>query len=104
MVGRLLVLEDGWADRGTAHALGVGPQPGWSAALVDSRLVIRRPGGLTWFDGEITATREWRRRVRDDRALLLITGSFLGVFDFPVAAAAGQLFLLSTPIQLTTEM
>ncbi|MFB7669137.1 hypothetical protein ACFC1R_35360 [Kitasatospora sp. NPDC056138] len=98
---RPLLLEDGWADRDTAPALAVGPQPDWSAVLTDSRLTIRRPGGLTWFDGEIAATREWRHRIRDARTLLLITGPFTSAFDFQPAAAAGRLFLLATRIRLT---
>ncbi|MEU9617325.1 hypothetical protein AB0D56_38335, partial [Streptomyces sp. NPDC048209] len=84
-------------------ALTAGPQPAWSASLADDdRLTIHRPGGLTWFDGHIAATREWRRRVRDHRTLLLITGPFTDVFDFQPAAAAGQLFLLTTPIRLAS--
>ncbi|MGW2376555.1 hypothetical protein [Kitasatospora sp. NPDC001683] len=101
--GRLLVLEDGWADRDTATpALAADPDTTWSAVLADNRLTIRRPGGLTWFDGEIAATREWRRAVREHRTLLLITGPFTSVFDFQPAAAAGQLFLLTTPIRLAS--
>lgn len=102
--GRLLVLEDGWADRDTATMLTVGPQPGWSAVLDGSRLTVHRPGGLAWFDGEIAVTREWRRRVRDHRTLLLITGPFTSVFDFQPAAAAGRLFLLTAPIRLADSL
>ncbi|WP_043463470.1 hypothetical protein [Kitasatospora sp. MBT66] len=101
--GRLLVLEDGWADRDTATPeLTAGPDPAWSAVLDDHRLTIHRPGGLTWFDGDIAATREWRRQVREHRTLLLITGPFTSVFDFRTTAAAGQLFLLTTPIRLAS--
>ena len=102
--GRLLVLEDGWADRHTASALATGPQPAWSAVLADYRLTIHRPGGLTWFDGEIAATREWSRAIRAHRTLLLVTGPFTSVFDFQPAAAAGQLFLLTTPIWLADAL
>ncbi|MFE5586353.1 hypothetical protein [Kitasatospora sp. NPDC056531] len=102
--GRLLVLEDGWADRHTAPALAAGPQPTWSAVLAGARLTIHRPGGLTWFDGEIAATREWRRQVREHSTLLLITGPFTNVFDFQPTAAAGQLFLLTTPIRLASNI
>ncbi|WBP92167.1 hypothetical protein [Kitasatospora cathayae] len=103
--GRLLVLEDGWADRDTATpGPAAGPDPTWSAVPADNWLTIRRPGGLTWFDGEIAATREWRRAVREHRTLLLITGPFTSVFDFQPAAAAGQLFLLTTPIRLASGL
>ncbi|SDS50989.1 hypothetical protein SAMN05216371_0068 [Streptomyces sp. TLI_053] len=94
---RPLVLEDGWTDRDTLTA---GPQPGWSAVLAGMRLTIKRPGGENWFDGEIAGTREWRRRIHSQRTLLLITGPFAGVFDFHPAAAAGQLFLLTTAVRL----
>ncbi|WP_107054465.1 hypothetical protein [Streptomyces sp. NRRL S-350] len=97
---RPLVLEDGWTDRDTARCHPAGPQPGWSAVMADARLIIHRPDGATWFDGEIAATREWRRRIREQRTLLLITGAFTGVFDFPDAAATGRLLLLTTPIRL----
>ncbi|MFH8387300.1 hypothetical protein ACH4E7_41410 [Kitasatospora sp. NPDC018058] len=98
--GRRLLLEDGWAGHGTAPALAAAPQQAWSAVLAEVRLTVRRPGGLTWFDGEITATREWRRAVREHRTLLLITGPFTSVFDFRATAAAGRLLLLATPIRL----
>jgi hypothetical protein len=96
---RVLLPEDGWADRHTALALAE-PNEAWSAVLAGSHLAIHCPGGLPWFDGEIAATREWRRAIRDHRALLLITGPFTTVFEFPAAATAGQLFLLATPIRL----
>ncbi|MGW3044430.1 hypothetical protein ACWC9T_31285 [Kitasatospora sp. NPDC001159] len=98
--GRRPVLEDGWADRDTAPTLAADPQPAWSAVLNESHLVINRPGGLTWFDGEVAATREWRRAIRVHRTLLLITGPFTSVFDFHAAATTGRLFLLTTPIDL----
>ncbi|MFE7527651.1 hypothetical protein ACFU7Y_18320 [Kitasatospora sp. NPDC057542] len=47
-----------------------------------------------------TADRRWRRRIRDHGTLLLITGPFSSVFDFQPVAAAGRLFLLTTPIRL----
>ncbi|WP_405021281.1 hypothetical protein OHV05_34620 [Kitasatospora sp. NBC_00070] len=99
-VGRPLVLEDGWAERGTTPALATGPHPGWSAVLDGYRLTVRRPGGPAWFDGEVAATREWSRSGRAYRTMLLITGPFTSVFDFQPTAAAGWLLLI-TPIRLT---
>ncbi len=98
--GRLLDLEDGWSDRDTVPTLTAGPRSDWSAVLAGARLTIHRPGGLTWFDCEIEATREWIRAVHAHRNLLLITGPFTSVFNFQAAATAGQLFLLTTPIRL----
>ncbi|MFE7527647.1 hypothetical protein ACFU7Y_18300 [Kitasatospora sp. NPDC057542] len=98
--GRPVLAEDGWAGRDTALDLAADPRPGWSAVLDDYRLTVRRPGGTAWFDGEITADRQWRRRIRDHRTLLLITGPFTSVLDFQPVAAAGRLFLLTTPIRL----
>ncbi|MFE5586392.1 hypothetical protein [Kitasatospora sp. NPDC056531] len=97
--GRLPLAEDGWAGRDDL-ALTTGPQAAWSTTLEDYRLTIRRPGGLTWFDGEIAATREWRNRVHDHGTLLLITGPFTSVFDFRPTAATGRLFLLTSPARL----
>ncbi|MGW2546361.1 hypothetical protein ACWC5I_37205 [Kitasatospora sp. NPDC001574] len=67
----------------------LGRPPGPPARLVGSpgrgtRGTARRPGGPTWLDGEITATREWRRAVREHRTLL-ITGPDLG----PAARGGG---------------
>ncbi|MGW3076377.1 MULTISPECIES: hypothetical protein [unclassified Kitasatospora] len=76
-----------------------GPQRAWSTILTGSRLTIRRPGDLTWFDSEIAATREWRHRVHDHGTLLLITGPFTNAFDFRPAAPTGRLFLLNTPVR-----
>ncbi|MGK4578675.1 hypothetical protein [Kitasatospora sp. HPMI-4] len=98
--GRLPAPEDGWADRDTALALTAGPRPSWSAVLDESRLVIHRPGGEAWFDGEIGVTREWRRAVRAHRTLLLVTGPFANPFEFTAAVGAGRLLLLTTPIRL----
>ncbi|MFE9429104.1 hypothetical protein ACFYNO_39860 [Kitasatospora sp. NPDC006697] len=65
---RPVVPGDGWTGRAPATC----PNPGWSAVLAGSRLTIRRPGGQLWFDGPVAATRQWQRRVRDHRALLLV--------------------------------
>ncbi|MFE4995528.1 hypothetical protein [Streptomyces mirabilis] len=89
----------GRAGHGTAD-LDTDPHPGWSAALEDGRLTVHRPGGATWFDREIGADRHWRRRVRDHRTLLLVTGPFTSIFDLRPAAEAGRLFLLTTPVRL----
>jgi hypothetical protein len=35
---------------------------------------------------------------------LLVTGPFTSVFDFQPAAAAGRLFLLTTPIRLADSL
>ncbi|MFE7565165.1 hypothetical protein [Kitasatospora sp. NPDC057500] len=89
---------DGW----TRH-MPEAPDPAWTAHL-DShldghRLTVQRPGGHTWYDGHLTAGREWHRATRTHRALLLITGPFSGPHDLPTAAAHGHLLLLSTPIR-----
>ncbi|WP_033258912.1 MULTISPECIES: hypothetical protein [Kitasatospora] len=101
---RPVIAQDGWADRTTAFDPAAGPQPGWSAVLDDYRLTLHRPGGTAWFDGEIGADRHWRRRLRDHRTLLLITGPFTGVFDFRPAAEAGRLSLLTTPARLASDL
>ncbi|MET9181880.1 hypothetical protein ABZX88_27165 [Kitasatospora aureofaciens] len=95
---RLPVPEDGWAGCDAARTFPAAPQPGWSAVMTGTRLTIHRPGGAIWFDGEITATREWHRRLRDQHTLLLITGAFTSAFDLRPAAAAGRLLLLTTPV------
>ncbi|MFJ4675960.1 hypothetical protein [Kitasatospora sp. NPDC088783] len=59
-------------------------------------LVVHRTGGAVWFEGEVAATREWRR-------LLLITGPFTSVFDFR-PAASGRLFFLSTAVRLLGDL
>ncbi|MGW2543151.1 hypothetical protein ACWC5I_20315 [Kitasatospora sp. NPDC001574] len=100
---RPLIPDEGWTDRHTARAL-TGPHPAWSAVLTGSHLAIHRPGGLPWFDGEIAAIREWRRAARDHRALLLVTGPFTNLFEFPAAATAGRLFLLATPVRLDSDI
>ncbi|MFJ8478416.1 hypothetical protein [Kitasatospora sp. NPDC094011] len=95
---RPLVPEEGWTDR---PSLATGPHPGWSAVLADYQLTIHRPSGPAWFDGEISATREWWGAARAQGTLLLITGPFTNVFDFQAATAAGRLSLLTIPIRLT---
>ncbi|MEU1425438.1 hypothetical protein [Kitasatospora sp. NPDC005751] len=100
---RVLRGEDGWAERHTGRALA-GPEPSWSAVLTHCHLSVHRPGGLLWFDGEIAAAREWRRAVRSQRSLLLITGPFTSVFEFPAAATAGRLFLLTIPARLEGDL
>ncbi|MFJ5231412.1 hypothetical protein ACIQBJ_16120 [Kitasatospora sp. NPDC088391] len=75
------------------------PPPGWSAVFDGARLLVRRPGGDTWFDGPVHATREWGRAVRTHRTLLLVTGGFANAFDFPAAAARGELLLLAVPVR-----
>ncbi|MEU8512946.1 hypothetical protein AB0C76_15365 [Kitasatospora sp. NPDC048722] len=102
--GRPLLPEDGRAGRDTACPTTTGPRTGWSAVLTGTWLTIHRPGGALWFDAEIAATREWRRRIRDHRTLLLITGAFTGIFDFRLAATAGELLLLSTPVRLVGSL
>ncbi|RAJ32818.1 hypothetical protein K353_05816 [Kitasatospora sp. SolWspMP-SS2h] len=95
---------DGWADRTTGLGLAAGPRPGWSAVLDDYRLTLHRPGATVWFDGEVGADRHWRRRLRDHRTLLLVTGPFTGVFDFRPAAEAGRLFLLTVSARLAGDL
>ncbi|WP_035876104.1 hypothetical protein [Kitasatospora cheerisanensis] len=90
---------DGWASHDTAD-----PHPDWSAVLNDYRLTLHRPDGTTWFDGEIAADRHWRRRVRDHRALLLVTGPFTDVFGLRPAAEAGLLMLLTVPARLISSL
>ncbi|MEV7927132.1 MULTISPECIES: hypothetical protein [unclassified Kitasatospora] len=97
--GRPLLAEDGWAPHDDVPALTTGQQCAWSTVLDGYRLTVRRPCGLTWFDGEIAATREWRNRVHVHGALLLISGPFTSVFDFRPVAAAGRLLLLTTPVR-----
>lgn len=100
---RAVTHEDGWAEGSEALATAE-PNRSWSAVLTRSHLTIRRPGGLPWFTGEITATREWRRAVRNHRSLLLITGPFADPSGFRPAAAAGRLSLLATPARLESDL
>lgn len=93
--GRLMILDDGWSHHATD------PRPAWSAVLDGHRLTLLRPGGQTWYDGEITTTHEWRRAVRAHTTLLLITGPFTSPHDLRTAATSGRLLLLTTPIHLT---
>ncbi|MER6365217.1 hypothetical protein [Kitasatospora sp. NPDC001527] len=86
---------DGW----TPH-MPEAPDPAWSAHLDSHRLTIHRPGNHTWYDGPITASREWHRATRTHHTLLLITGPFTGPHDLNTAATTGHLLLLTVPIRL----
>ncbi|MFE2729085.1 hypothetical protein [Kitasatospora sp. NPDC059327] len=97
-LGCVTLPGEGWVGREAVP--DGGPSPGWSGVLVGGRLTVRRPGGAVWFDDEVAATREWRRRVREYRTVLLVTGPFASVLDFPSAAAAGRLHLLTAPFRL----
>ncbi|MFJ5231451.1 hypothetical protein ACIQBJ_16320 [Kitasatospora sp. NPDC088391] len=105
--GRDVLAAEGWVDRGSFPAGGGGgdgPAPGWSAVLTGRRLTVRRPAGELWFDGPVAADREWRRRVRDHGALLLITGPFTGPFDLRAAAEADSLRLLTVQARAATDL
>ncbi|MFK0192817.1 hypothetical protein [Kitasatospora sp. NPDC090308] len=102
--GRPVLAADGWADRDSALSRSADAHPGWCADLEGHHLVVCRTGGALWFEGEVAATREWRRRVRDRRRLLLVTGPFTSVFDFRPAAASGRLFFLSTAVRLLGDL
>ncbi|MFJ4681640.1 hypothetical protein [Kitasatospora sp. NPDC088783] len=81
--------EEGWSEEG------------WSALFDGRHLTVRRPCGTPWYDGPLTATREWTRAARTHHTLLIVTGHFTTAFDFPPAAATGQLLTLTIPIRLT---
>ncbi|MEV7214530.1 hypothetical protein AB0O31_15725 [Kitasatospora cineracea] len=100
---RRVLAGDGWSGLDALHR-SVEPCPGWSAVLDGYRLTLRHPGGAVWFDGEVAADRHWRRRLRDHRTLLLITGPFTTPFDFRPAAQAGHLLLLTAPAHLHGDL
>jgi hypothetical protein len=100
--GRAPVPEDGWTDAGTALAL-THPRAGWSAVLKGRCLSLRRPGGEAWFEGEVAATRDWRRSLRTHRSVLLVTGPFANPFELPAAAAAGRLVVLAAAARLADD-
>ncbi|MFF7458643.1 hypothetical protein [Kitasatospora sp. NPDC008115] len=85
---------DGWARHAPED-----PDPAWSAVIEGLRLTVCRPGGRTWYDGDISAGREWQRATRTHGALLLITGPFTGPHDLRAAAGAGHLLLVAAPIR-----
>ncbi|MBO1419514.1 hypothetical protein [Streptomyces sp. FH025] len=98
-VANPVVAEEGWVR--DAGALEQDPAPGWSIAADPPHLTVRRPAGEPWFDGRITAGREWWRALRAYETLLVVTGPFTGVLDFRPAAAAGALALLT--VRTVTE-
>ncbi|MEV0193125.1 hypothetical protein AB0I39_31915 [Kitasatospora purpeofusca] len=96
---RPVLVEDGWdRDPGVLERL---PAAGWSALAGAPGLTVRGPDGRVWFDRPVTAGREWWRALRTHEVLLLVTGPFTGVLDLRPAAAAGRLFLLTTPVHTT---
>ncbi|MEV7189799.1 hypothetical protein [Kitasatospora sp. NPDC093102] len=100
-VGRPVTAGEGWAR--DAGVLERDPAPGWSAIAAAPGLTVRRPDGGAWFDGQVTAGREWWRALRAHEVLLLVTGPFTGVFDFRPAAAAGNLALLAVRARSATR-
>ncbi|MEV4558182.1 hypothetical protein AB0K51_14485 [Kitasatospora sp. NPDC049285] len=72
----------------------------WSAAYDGTRLTVHRLGRAAWYDGPLSAGREWARALRSHRTLLLLTGPFTSPFDFPAAAAEGRLLLLAVPARV----
>ncbi|MFJ4674104.1 hypothetical protein [Kitasatospora purpeofusca] len=96
---RPVTVAEGWArDPGVLKGL---PTPGWSALADAPGLTVHGPDGRVWFDRPVSAGREWWRALRTREVLLLVTGPFTGVLDFRPAAAAGRLFLLTTPVRTT---
>ncbi|MFD5433491.1 hypothetical protein ACFWJ4_15230 [Kitasatospora sp. NPDC127067] len=89
-----LPTDDDSRDR-DAGVLERDPAPGWTAIANRPDLTVRRPDSGAWFEGQVTAGREWWRALRTYEVLLLVTGPFAGVFDFRPAAAAGNLALLA---------
>ncbi|MFJ4674092.1 hypothetical protein [Kitasatospora purpeofusca] len=87
---------EGW----TAHLPGYDTAPRWSAAFDGHRLAVHRPDGHPWYDGPVTAGRQWYRAIRSHHTLLLVTGPFTGLLDFKAVAASGQLLLLTVAARL----
>jgi len=77
--GFALVLAFAAVDAAPIHA-------DWSALLDDRHLTVHAPGAVEpWFEGELLLTRDWCRAARVHRGVLLITGPFSDITEFPDA-------------------
>ncbi|GAB2717716.1 hypothetical protein [Kitasatospora kifunensis] len=90
---------DGWsADPESAQA-----NPAWSAVLREQHLTITHPGGEPWFDGPLLLTREWYRAATTHNAVMLMTGPFDTIAEFPQAALRGALRAVVIPIVFAND-
>ncbi|MFD0561063.1 hypothetical protein ACFQ2M_02750 [Kitasatospora saccharophila] len=94
--GRPAPAGDGWSGPGAPPEL----RRDWSAAFDGTRLVVTRPDGQPWYDGPLTAAREWARALRAHGTLVIVTGPFTAPADLRPAAAGGRLSTLAVPARL----
>ncbi|MFG3229337.1 hypothetical protein ACGF07_31770 [Kitasatospora sp. NPDC048194] len=90
---RPMLAVDGWSIHRPDPSAD--PAPGWEAVLDEHLLTVTRPGGETWFTGQLPLTREWRRSVRNRGEITLISGPFGNLGGFTAAATSGQLQLVT---------
>jgi len=86
---------DGWTAAVDAAPINTD----WSALLDDRHLTVHAPGGVEpWFEGELLLTRDWCRAARVHRGVLLITGPFIDITEFPDAAYTRALLGVVAPV------
>ncbi|MFI9275687.1 hypothetical protein ACIGXM_34020 [Kitasatospora sp. NPDC052896] len=99
-VDRPVRARDGWYDQDQPWSLAA-PHRGWQAVLRGERaLTVNRPGGSLWYRGHPHLPSHWRRAAHTQHVLLLVTGPFQRLTDFPRAVEANALKLLLTPLRV----
>ncbi|MET9399261.1 hypothetical protein [Kitasatospora sp. NPDC002965] len=91
---RVVLDADGWSA--DPEAAQVNPQ--WSAVLSEQHLTVARPGGQVWFQDTLLLSRDWRRAANVHRAVMLMTGPFDTIAEFPAVALQGELHALVAPV------